>query len=114
MSKGEKNGSDRAHLQILANAFEAVIGAIYLERGFDDARDFIHTHIIVKLDHILETGSWRDPKSHLQEGSQRLDGQTPVYKVLGEPFDGARKRSFQTSCPASSGSGCFGRISPAQ
>ena len=84
MSKGEKNGSDRAHLQILANAFEAVIGAIYLERGFDDARDFIHTHIIVKLDHILETGSWRDPKSHLQEVSQRLDGQTPVYKVLGE------------------------------
>ena len=84
MSKGEKNGSDRAHVQILANAFEAVIGAIYLERGFDDARDFIHKHIIVKLDGILESGSWRDPKSYLQEISQRVDGQTPVYKVLGE------------------------------
>ena len=84
MSKGEKNGSDRAHLQILANAFEAVIGAIYLERGFDDARDFIHKHIIVKLDGILESGSWRDPKSYLQEISQRVDSQTPVYKVLGE------------------------------
>ena len=84
MSKGEKNGSDRAHLQILANAFEAVIGAIYLERGFDDARDFIHKHIIVKLDGILESGSWRDPKSYLQEISQRVDGQTPVYKVLSE------------------------------
>ncbi|QWQ31203.1 ribonuclease III [Candidatus Minimicrobia vallesae] len=84
MSKGEKNGSDRAHLQILANAFEAVIGAIYLERGFDDARDFIHKHIIVKLDGILESGSWRDPKSYLQEISQRVDNQTPVYKVLSE------------------------------
>ena len=84
MSKGEKNGSERAHLQILANAFEAVIGAIYLERGFGDARDFIHKHIIVKLDGILESGSWRDPKSYLQEISQRVDNQTPVYKVLCE------------------------------
>ena len=84
MSKGEKNGSDRAHLQILANAVEAVIGAIYLERGFDDARDFIHKHIIIKLDGILESGSWRDPKSYLQEISQRVDNQTPIYKVLGE------------------------------
>ena len=84
MSKGEKNGSERAHVQILANAFEAVIGAIYLERGFDDARDFIHKHIIVKLDGILESGSWRDPKSYLQEISQRVDNQTPIYKVLSE------------------------------
>ena len=84
MSKGERNGSERAHLQILANAFEAVIGAIYLERGFADARDFIHTHILVKLEGILASGSWRDPKSHLQEVSQRVDGLTPVYKVLTE------------------------------
>ena len=84
MSKGEKNGSERAHLQILANAFEAVIGAIYLERGYDDARDFIHANIIVKLDDILASGSWRDPKSWLQEISQKVDNQTPVYKVLSE------------------------------
>ncbi|PID32957.1 ribonuclease III [Candidatus Saccharibacteria bacterium] len=84
MSKGEKNGSDRARMQILANAFEAVIGAIYLERGFEDARKFIEEHILVKLEGILESGSWRDPKSHLQEVSQRVDGVTPVYRVLGE------------------------------
>lgn len=84
MSKGERNGSQRARQQILANAFEAVIGAIYLERGYDDAAVFIHKHILSKLDGILESGSWRDPKSHLQEVSQRLDGQTPVYKVLEE------------------------------
>ncbi len=84
MSRGEKNGSDRARQQILANAFEALIGAIYLERGYDDADKFITKHITSKLESILESGSWRDPKSHLQEVSQRIDGHTPVYKVLGE------------------------------
>jgi ribonuclease III len=84
MSRGEKNGSIRARQQILANAFEAVIGAIYLERGYDDADTFIKEHILSKLDDILESGSWRDPKSHLQEVSQRIDGHTPVYKVLEE------------------------------
>ncbi|WP_260762664.1 ribonuclease III [Candidatus Mycosynbacter amalyticus] len=84
MSRGEKQGSSRARQQILANAFEAVIGAIYLERGYADAEKFIHTHITSKIDGILESGSWRDPKSHLQEVSQRIDGHTPVYKVLEE------------------------------
>lgn len=84
MSKGEKQGSVRARQQILANAFEAVIGAIYLERGYADAEKFIHQHITSKIDGILESGSWRDPKSHLQEVSQRIDGHTPVYKVLEE------------------------------
>ena len=84
MSKGEKNGSIRARQQILANAFEAVIGSIYLERGYDDAAVFIEKHILSKLDGILESGSWRDPKSHLQEVSQRIDNHTPVYRVLEE------------------------------
>lgn len=84
MSRGEKNGSDRARLQILANAFESVTGAIYLEHGFEAAEKFIQENIIVKLDSILEAGSWRDPKSHLQEVSQRIDGHTPVYKVMSE------------------------------
>jgi ribonuclease-3 len=84
MSKGEKNGSHRARQQILANAFEAVIGSVYLERGYDDAAIFITKHILSKLDTIIETGSWRDPKSHLQEVSQRIDNQTPLYKVLEE------------------------------
>ncbi|HMS92818.1 MAG TPA: ribonuclease III [Candidatus Saccharibacteria bacterium] len=84
MSKGEKGGSDRARAQILANAFEAVIGAIYLERGYDDAAEFIHKHITSKLDAILAEGSWRDPKSHLQELVQRYDNTTPQYRVLTE------------------------------
>lgn len=84
MSRGEKQGSDRARLQILANAFEALIGAIYLERGYADAEIFITQHIISKLDAILAEGSWRDPKSHLQEVMQRVDGYTPRYVVLEE------------------------------
>lgn len=84
MSRGEKRGGERARQQILANAFEAVIGAIYLERGYDDAADFINKHINVKLNDVLRSGSWRDAKSHLQEVSQRIDGHTPQYKVMEE------------------------------
>jgi len=84
LSRGERQGSDRARQQILANAFEALIGAIYLEKGYDIARDFIHKHILMKLEGILEAGTWRDAKSHLQEVSQRVDGRTPQYKVLEE------------------------------
>lgn len=84
LSKGEKHGSERAHAVILADCFEAVIGAIYLDQGYDVARDFIAKHILVKIDKILEDGSWRDPKSYLQELAQHYDGSTPIYKVLNE------------------------------
>lgn len=84
LSKGEKHGSSRAHAVILADCFEAVIGAIYLDQGYDTAREFIAKHILVKLDQILRDGSWRDPKSYLQELAQHYDGATPQYKVFGE------------------------------
>lgn len=84
LSKGEKQGSDRARKQIMANAFEAIIGAIYLDKGYEEAQKFISAHILSKLDHILQAGSWRDAKSQLQEVAQRIDGHTPVYKVLEE------------------------------
>ena len=84
MSKGEKKGSERARQQILANAFEAVIGAIYLEKGYAAAEVFINANISSKLAGILDAGSWRDPKSHLQEVSQREDGSTPNYRVISE------------------------------
>lgn len=84
MSKGEKQGSDRARQQILANSFEALIGSIYLERGYEEVEKFVAKHITSKLAHIIDDGSWRDPKSHLQEVSQRIDNATPVYRVLSE------------------------------
>jgi ribonuclease-3 len=84
MSRGEKQGSERARLQILANSFEALIGAIYLEKGYKEADKFISKHIISKLGDILESGSWRDPKSNLQEVAQRQEGMTPQYRILEE------------------------------
>lgn len=84
LSRGEKRGSDRARQQILANAFEALIGAIYLDQGYEVADVFIQKNILAKLGGILEVGSWRDPKSHLQEVSQAVDGMTPQYKVIEE------------------------------
>jgi ribonuclease-3 len=84
LSRGEKRGSDRARHQILANTFEAVTGAIYIEHGYEAARKFIAKNIISKLEGVLKTGSWRDPKSHLQEVAQSIDSQTPQYKVLEE------------------------------
>ena len=84
LSHGEQNGSERAHDVILADCFEAVIGAIYLDQGYEAAREFITKHILVKIDEIIDEGSWRDPKSYVQELSQRIDKTIPVYKTLSE------------------------------
>lgn len=84
LSHGEKHGSERAHDVILADCFEAVIGAIYLDQGYEAAKEFIAKHILVKIDTILEEESWRDPKSYVQELAQRIDGMTPIYRTLEE------------------------------
>lgn len=84
LSRGERRGTDRARAQILANCYEAVVGALYLDQGYDAAKEFITRSLLVTFDDILKTGSWMDPKSHLQEIVQSKDGFTPVYKVLSE------------------------------
>lgn len=84
LSRGEKRGSDRARAQILANCFEAVIGAIYLDQGYDKAAEFITANILNTFEGILESGAWVDAKSQLQETTQSKVGFTPVYKVLSE------------------------------
>lgn len=82
LSHGEKNGSERAHDVIYADCFEAVIGAIYLDQGYDAAKEFIYKHIIVKTEEIMDEGLWRDPKSYAQELIQKADGVTPMYHTL--------------------------------
>lgn len=84
LSRGEKRGSERARQQILANCFEAVVGAIYLDRGYSVAKDFITKNILATLDKILASGSWMDSKSRLQEIVQSIEGSTPHYKVISE------------------------------
>jgi ribonuclease-3 len=84
LSRGEKRGSERARQQILANCYEAVIGALYLEKGYDAAKEFIDRTLLSTFAEILSSGSWLDPKSRLQEVVQNKEGFTPVYKVLRE------------------------------
>lgn len=84
LSRGEKRGSERARDQIMANTFEAVIGAIYLDKGYEAAKTFIETNILSTLKNILDTGSWLDAKTRLQEKVQSVESQTPAYKVLDE------------------------------
>ena len=85
LSRGEKRASSaRAREQILANVYEAVIGALYLEKGFDAAKQFIDRTLLPMLPQILETGAWLDPKSRLQEMVQSQEGSTPIYRVMSE------------------------------
>ena len=84
MSRGEAKDSGRAHEVILANAFEAVVGAIYLDQGFKVAHSFIEQFVFTHLEEVLKTKSYKDPKSELQEIVQEEYRVTPTYKVLEE------------------------------
>jgi ribonuclease-3 len=84
LSRGERKGTERARAQILANSYEAVVGAIYLDQGYDVAKEFIAKTVLVTFDQILATGSWMDAKSRLQEVAQNKENTTPVYKVISE------------------------------
>lgn len=84
LSRGERRGTDRARAQILANCYEAVVGSLYLDQGYEAASNFIHKSLISTFQEILDTGSWMDPKSHFQEAAQSKENATPVYKVLSE------------------------------
>lgn len=84
LSKGEKQGSDRARLQILANTYEAVVGAIYLDQGYKAAEIFIENTLLHTFEQILKSGSWMDPKSRYQEKIQSEEGFTPHYRVIDE------------------------------
>ncbi len=84
LSRGEKRGTERARAQILANSFEAVIGALYLDQGYEATKVFITESILSTFEQILATGSWMDPKSHLQELAQSQEAATPQYRVMSE------------------------------
>jgi ribonuclease-3 len=84
MSKGESKDTGKARQYILANAMEALIGAIYLDHGWDGSRDFIHQFVIIHLPEILEKKLYVDPKSSFQERAQEKTGVTPNYKVIKE------------------------------
>jgi len=84
LSRGEAKDTGRARSILLANAFEALVGAIYLDQGYDAARDFINKHLFPKMDEIIRKRLWQDGKSTLQEKAQEHEGTTPHYEVLRE------------------------------
>ncbi len=85
LSRGEsKDANSKARHYILANALEALIGAMYLDGGWDTAKAFVTKHILSKLDYIIEHKLYLDPKSRFQEESQERYGITPTYRVLSE------------------------------
>lgn len=84
LSRGEAKDIGKAREIILANAFEALIGAIYLDQGYEKAREFITDKIISELPRILELGLYLDPKSKLQELVQEEFSITPGYQVIDE------------------------------
>lgn len=85
LSKGEaKDANNKARQYILANAVEALIGAIYLDQGLTACKKLIKKEIISELDHILKNQLYLDPKSKLQEKTQDLYNITPHYQVLQE------------------------------
>ncbi|MFA5155554.1 MAG: ribonuclease III [Patescibacteria group bacterium] len=85
LSKGESRDKNKKSRQfILANAVEAIIGAIYLDQGSATAKKFILKNVVSKLDDILRNQSYLDPKSHFQEKAQEAQGVTPHYEILDE------------------------------
>lgn len=84
LSKGEKKDTGRARQIILANAFEAILGALYLDQGYDAAEAFLETHLFPKITTVLKERSWQDAKSHFQEVAQEKRSITPTYRTLKE------------------------------
>ncbi|HVM73802.1 MAG TPA: ribonuclease III [Candidatus Paceibacterota bacterium] len=81
LSRGESRDTGRARAIILANAFEALIGALYLDQGYVTARDFIGKQLFHKTDEVVEKRLWQDAKSKLQEMAQDKAGVTPTYEL---------------------------------
>ena len=84
MSRGEAKDIGRARQVILANCIEAVIGAMYLDSGYQACTNFIGREILIELENIIEDGKYMDPKSRLQELAQEKSGITPHYGVISE------------------------------
>jgi len=84
LSKGESKETGKARQYILANAYEAFVGALYLDQGYKVCKEFIKEHLTKELLRIIKEGLSKDAKSRFQEEAQDVTGITPTYKVLDE------------------------------
>ncbi len=84
LSKGEEKDTGRARQYILANTFESIIGAIYLDKGYEEAKEFVARNLFDKTETIVAKRLWQDAKSRFQELAQEHSGITPNYDTLGQ------------------------------
>ncbi|MFZ1655088.1 MAG: ribonuclease III [Candidatus Moraniibacteriota bacterium] len=84
MSRGESKDTGRARQFLVANAVEAVIGALYLDQGYTAAQAFIQAQVLTRIQEVLDAKLYTDPKSRFQELAQEKHGVTPQYRVLRE------------------------------
>lgn len=82
MSHGERYNCERNHGKAVADCFEALTAAIYLDQGYQPVKDFIYKHVLSRIEKIIGNDDWRDPKTYLQEFTQKLDGTTPQYHTI--------------------------------
>jgi len=97
LSRGEAKSQGKSRELILANTLEALIGAVYLDQGYDITAEFIKKYLINHLNKIIDQKLYLDPKSHLQELSQEQLGVTPNYRVISEHGPDHAK-SFTVGC----------------
>lgn len=84
LSRGEAKDTGRARDHILANTIEAIIGALYMDGGFEKAKKFVDKYIAPKIKKVIENGTWMDAKSKFQEKAQEVMGITPSYQTIKE------------------------------
>ncbi|HVY35702.1 MAG TPA: ribonuclease III [Candidatus Paceibacterota bacterium] len=84
LSKGEAKDTGRARQTILANTYEAFVGALYLDQGYESASEFIMATLVPRLADIIAKKAWKDAKSKVQEEAQDRLNVTPSYKVVSE------------------------------
>lgn len=84
LSKGEAKDTGRARQYILANTFEAILGALYLDQGYEATQEFVGDNLFYLTDEVIEKRLWQDAKSRFQEMAQEKESVTPEYKTLRE------------------------------
>jgi ribonuclease-3 len=82
LSNGEEATGGREREYILANTFEAVLGALYLDQGLEVCREFVNRELMYKVDQVVKNQEYKDAKSLFQEAAQEKTGVTPVYKIV--------------------------------
>lgn len=84
LSRGESKDQGKARAIILANAYEALVGAIYIDGGYKVANEFVHKSLLPRVDEVVSKKLWLDAKSFFQEKAQEERGVTPAYRILNE------------------------------